>query len=113
MWVSNTATSAMVTPTAVGVPAQVVGRDDLTEATEDGPTTNGRIATLLGTADGASVGGVGTLIGTPPNAIVSGSGYREQRDTMGAGVVRNLVTTVVLTLFIWVRLRFVWSHRYW
>jgi sodium-dependent dicarboxylate transporter 2/3/5 len=89
MWVSNTATTAMMTPIALGVLAQVIGRDDITEAgndqrtdmgtdvatdggvaaTEDGPT-NMQIAMLLGTAYAASVGGVGTLIGTPPNAIL-------------------------------------------
>ncbi|WP_336038011.1 SLC13 family permease [Halobacterium yunchengense] len=72
MWVSNTATSAMMTPIAVGVLAQVVGREDLAEAGDGDPTTNIQIATLLGTAYGASVGGVGTLIGTPPNAVVAG-----------------------------------------
>ncbi|MFC7075963.1 SLC13 family permease [Haloarcula halophila] len=64
MWVSNTATTAMMTPVALGVLAEVVGR----EATEDG-VSNMRVATLLGTAYAASVGGVGTLIGTPPNVV--------------------------------------------
>jgi sodium-dependent dicarboxylate transporter 2/3/5 len=54
MWVSNTATSAMMTPIAIGVLAQVVGRDQLVEAGHGDPTTNIQIATLLGTAYGAS-----------------------------------------------------------
>ena len=65
MWVSNTATTAMMTPVALGVLAEVVGRD----AVADGDTSNMRVATLLGTAYAASVGGVGTLIGTPPNVV--------------------------------------------
>jgi sodium-dependent dicarboxylate transporter 2/3/5 len=88
MWVSNTATTAMMTPIALGVLAQVIGRDELTEASDrdtganpdvatdggiastDDDFTNMQIAVLLGTAYAASVGGVGTLIGTPPNAIL-------------------------------------------
>lgn len=70
MWVSNTATTAMMTPIALGVLAQVVGRD--AEPRADAPFSNMQIATLLGTAYAASVGGVGTLIGTPPNAVLVG-----------------------------------------
>ncbi|SEO55294.1 solute carrier family 13 (sodium-dependent dicarboxylate transporter), member 2/3/5 [Halorientalis persicus] len=72
MWVSNTATTAMMTPIALGVLAQVIGRDQLKEETADSETfSNMQIATLLGTAYAASVGGVGTLIGTPPNAVLA------------------------------------------
>jgi len=70
MWVSNTATTAMMTPIALGVLAQVLGRDEVRSADADA-FTNMQIATLLGTAYAASVGGVGTLIGTPPNAVVA------------------------------------------
>jgi sodium-dependent dicarboxylate transporter 2/3/5 len=69
MWISNTATTAMMTPIALGVLAQVVGREEVREEGEE-PFSNMQIATLLGTAYGASVGGVGTLIGTPPNVVV-------------------------------------------
>ncbi|GGL24338.1 di- and tricarboxylate transporter [Halarchaeum grantii] len=72
MWVSNTATSAMMAPIAVGVLTQVIGREDLREQGDEGSFTNMQVAMLLGTAYAASVGGVGTLIGTPPNAIVAG-----------------------------------------
>ena len=72
MWVSNTATTAMMTPISLGVLAQVIGREEvLEEDAEADAFTNMQIATLLGTAYAASVGGVGTLIGTPPNAVVA------------------------------------------
>ncbi len=89
MWVSNTATAAMMLPIALGVLAQVVGREGITapdadpgaeidevdsgQAAADATgTTNFQRSLLLGTAYAASVGGVGTLIGTPPNAILAG-----------------------------------------
>ncbi len=78
MWVSNTATAAMMTPIAVGVLTQVLDRDDLASSQappRDGETsepltdgghgdstaafTNLQISMLLGTAYAASVGGVG------------------------------------------------------
>jgi sodium-dependent dicarboxylate transporter 2/3/5 len=72
MWVSNTATTAMMTPIALGVLAQVLGRDEVkAESADKEAFSNMQIATLLGTAYAASVGGVGTLIGTPPNAVVA------------------------------------------
>ncbi|WP_435154638.1 SLC13 family permease [Haladaptatus sp. DFWS20] len=87
MWVSNTATAAMMTPIALGVLSQVLGRENVEAASEtttdtDVTATDGGIAAadefsniqvsmLLGTAYAASVGGVGTLIGTPPNAVLA------------------------------------------
>jgi di/tricarboxylate transporter len=53
MWVSNTATTAMMTPIALGVLAQVLGRDEVRSADADA-FTNMQIATLLGTAYAAS-----------------------------------------------------------
>jgi sodium-dependent dicarboxylate transporter 2/3/5 len=61
MWISNTATTLMMTPIAVAVVGGI-GREP--RAAE---------ATLLGVAYAASLGGLGTPIGTPTNLIFLGA----------------------------------------
>lgn len=61
MWMSNTATAAMMLPLALGVLSKM---DEKTEH-------NTFLFILLGIAYSASIGGMGTLIGSPPNAIVA------------------------------------------
>lgn len=61
MWISNTATTLMMTPIAVAVVGGL-GKEARTAE-----------ATLLGVAYGASLGGIGTPIGTPTNLIFLGA----------------------------------------
>jgi sodium-dependent dicarboxylate transporter 2/3/5 len=77
MIISNTATTAMMIPIAVGLVSEVTdvwaADGDATVATDEAAApSNFQLATLLGVAYAASLGGVGTLVGTPPNAIVVG-----------------------------------------
>lgn len=61
MWISNTATTAMMLPLAIGMLARLDSKNE--RATF--------VFVLLGIAYSASIGGIGTLVGSPPNAIAA------------------------------------------
>ena len=64
MWISNTATTAMMFPIGLSIVAH------LTQGREaDRSSREFAIAMMLIAAFGASIGGIGTPIGTPPNLI--------------------------------------------
>jgi solute carrier family 13 (sodium-dependent dicarboxylate transporter), member 2/3/5 len=69
MWVSNTATVAMMLPIALSVTA-LIDRMQNPEGSGEAPVAF-PVALLLGIAYGASIGGTGTIIGTPPNLFVA------------------------------------------
>ena len=61
MWISNTATAAMMLPLALGMLSHL----------DKGRDRNTFVFILLGIAYSASIGGLGTLVGSPPNAIAA------------------------------------------
>ena len=61
MWISNTATAAMMLPLAMGMMSGLDLRKD----------RNIISFILLGIAYSAGIGGIGTLVGSPPNAIAA------------------------------------------
>jgi sodium-dependent dicarboxylate transporter 2/3/5 len=65
MWISNTATAAMMYPIVLAITPLFAGTD------RDARHT--RTALLLGMAYASSIGGMGTLLGTPPNLILAGA----------------------------------------
>lgn len=72
MWVSNTATVAMMLPIALSViDAAVPGGREAVRFGHDAPGGRFARSLLLGIAVSASIGGVGTLIGTPPNLFLA------------------------------------------
>ncbi|MGL4400722.1 MAG: SLC13 family permease [Luteolibacter sp.] len=88
MWVSNTATTAMMLPLALGILRHLPG----------GGGARHTVFLLLGVAYAASVGGIGTLVGSPPNGIAAaklGIGFT---DWMKFGIPAVLVLMPVLVL---------------
>ena len=65
MWISNTATTALLFPVALGLLADVRLRDGSGRADHLAPFI------LLGIAYSATIGGIATIIGTAPNAIAA------------------------------------------
>ncbi len=93
MWVSNTATVAMMLPIAVSV-AGLVERLEQSSSEEeaDPPAAGFAVCLLLSIAYAASIGGLGTIIGTPPNLFVASY----LRDTLGVDL--SFVTWMALGL---------------
>lgn len=73
MWLSNTATAAMMLPLALGLLGP------------DAPART-RAFVLLGLAYSASIGGMGTLVGSPPNAIAAAQAGLSFADWLAVGL---------------------------
>ncbi len=95
MWISNTATTAMMLPLAVGILSQL-------EFEEYRSTY---LFVLLGVAYSANIGGIGTLVGSPPNAIAAaqaGLGFAEWL-VYGMTTVAIMLPTMLIALYLFLR----------
>jgi sodium-dependent dicarboxylate transporter 2/3/5 len=107
MWISNTATAAMMLPLALGLLRDDAGSG--TDAEADAPAIGPRekVFVLLGLAYSASIGGIGTLVGSPPNAIAAaqaGIGFAEWL-RFGLPLVALLLPLMVAVLYLLLRPR--------
>ena len=102
MWISNTATAAMMLPLAIGM------THDL-DPERDRPTL---VFVLLGVAYSASIGGIGSVVGSPPNAIAAAQMNLSFLDWMkfGLPVTLILLPCAIALLFITLRPRL--NHRF-
>lgn len=104
MWISNTATAAMVLPMALGL----LQDSDSPGSETEGPGGIGpreRMFVLLGVAYSASIGGIGTLVGSPPNAIAAaqaGIGFADWM-RLGLPMVALLMPLMVGVLYLMLR----------
>jgi sodium-dependent dicarboxylate transporter 2/3/5 len=95
MWISNTATTAMMLPVALAMaeifrpagqgPGGGAGGGDAGPDTDRSERYAFGVALMLGVAYGASIGGVATLIGTPPNAVLAGAALELLDTQIGFG----------------------------
>lgn len=109
MWVSNTATAAMMLPVALSVIGAATGTDQNPDRAVPERGERGRVfatALLLGIAVSASIGGVGTLIGSPPNLFLASFASDELGRDIGFAqwLVIGLPFVVILLPIAWLLL---------
>ena len=92
MWVSNTATAAMMLPLAMGVLSRLDRNSE----------HNTYVFVLLGMVYSASIGGMGTLVGSPPNNIVATQLHLTFADWLwyGLPIMIILMPIMIGTLYI-------------
>ncbi|SIR03761.1 solute carrier family 13 (sodium-dependent dicarboxylate transporter), member 2/3/5 [Shewanella morhuae] len=90
MWISNTATAAMMLPLALGILLQL----------DKAKYHRTYVFLLLGIAYSANIGGMGTLVGSPPNAIAAAQVGLTFSDWLKFGIP----TVIVMLPLMWLAL---------
>ncbi|GAA6143897.1 SLC13 family permease [Thalassolituus maritimus] len=102
MWISNTATTAMMLPLVLGVLHQLNQEDQR-------PTY---VFVLLGIAYCASIGGIATLVGSPPNAIAAAQSNLTFADWMRMAGPLSLILLPIMLIVLFSVLRPNLNHRF-
>lgn len=89
MWISNTATAAMMLPIALGIASRF-----------DDPHHRTHLFLLLGTAYSASIGGIATLVGSPPNAIAASNQQLSFQEWMAFGMPITLTLMPLMVVML-------------
>lgn len=95
MWISNTATAAMMLPLALGVMSHL----------DRANHRNSYVFVLLGVAYSASIGGLGTLVGSPPNAITARELGMDFAAWMKIGFPMMLLLMPIMIFTLWIVFR--------
>ncbi len=105
MWISNTATTLVILPIAMTM-MQFLTSDESLPAKG---RRNFSLATMLGVAYAANIGGTVTVIGTPPNVVMVGyleSEYGMQMDFLNWSAIGLPFALIMLTATFFVLTRF-------
>ena len=112
MWMTNTSTTMMLVPIIISVISVI---SSSSSGLPEKERRNFEVCLLLGTAFGATIGGVATLVGTPPNALLAG--FLEENYGIQIGFARwmmvGLPVTIIMLPLAWVVLtRFVYPVNF-
>jgi sodium-dependent dicarboxylate transporter 2/3/5 len=103
LWISNTASSALMTPIALSLGKE---NEDTAEKPEQREPRPWMTALLLMVAYGATIGGMATLVGTPPNILVAG--FLDSMCDVQVGFVAWLLFGIPIALVLFV-VSIVWT----
>ncbi|HCE1486388.1 TPA: DASS family sodium-coupled anion symporter [Vibrio parahaemolyticus] len=102
MWISNTATAAMMLPLVLGVMTKLNAKKN----------HNTFLFVLLGIAYSASIGGIATLVGSPPNAIAAAEVGLNFTEWMKLGLPISLILMPIAILVLYTMTKPDLSHKF-
>ncbi|OMO23188.1 SLC13 family permease [Vibrio lentus] len=102
MWISNTATTAMMLPLVLGIMNKVDQSED----------RNTYVFVLLGIAYCASIGGIATVVGSPPNAIAAAEVGLSFTEWMALGLPITMILLPVAMIILYVMTKPKLDHKF-